>query len=331
VLLYGDVADRQPDYAFISHNFVKDIGKILKHVGGVGLHSASHCVITHNRIHQSPRYGIDIDQGMPASASMHNMVSYNVVSGTCMETADCGAIEFNGDGSGAAYEAIDFNLNNTLMHNNVTNTVGSGATDGVHVCQHGDNHGSGPPGLGCRNLSWAIYLDGSDGFSTDGTSGGSGYCGATIFGNVLSASMGGALYTAAGNDRFTNSESSNDHSAATFYFRTLSDRLLPLADVVIARDTQPGWGALSIGAVNNASTEKRPGSTFNTNIFLMELPPGVDASTCGTDSTSPRPFRCPMVVLPLAIPTPRNCSRALGGPRNICCCKSLWKIFPAPR
>ena len=49
-------------------------------------------------------------------------------------------------------------------------------------------------------------LDGSDGFSKDGKSGGSGYCGATIYGNILSASMGGALYTAAGNDNFTNSE-----------------------------------------------------------------------------------------------------------------------------
>jgi hypothetical protein len=137
---------------------------------------------------------------------MHNFIAYNIVSETCRETADCGALEFNGDGSGPAYEAINFNLNNTLMYNNVTNTVGAGATDGFHVCQHGDNHNSGPSGLGCRNLTWAIYLDGSDAFSKDGKTGGSGYCGATIYGNVLSASMGGALYTAAGNDNFTNSE-----------------------------------------------------------------------------------------------------------------------------
>jgi hypothetical protein len=117
----------------------------------------------------------------------------------------------------------------------------------------------------------AIYLDGSDAFSRDGTSGGSGYCGATIFGNVLSASTGGALYTAGGNDNFTN-------------------------NVVIARDVVPGSGALRIGAVNNASTERRPGSHFNTNIFLMQLPHGANASACGADSSSPRPFRCPMVI-----------------------------------
>jgi hypothetical protein len=134
VLLYGNTLNHtQPDYAFISHNHVQNIGQILKHVGGVGLHSGSHAVITHNRVHRSPRYGINIDQGMPESASMHNFVAFNVVSETCRETADCGALEFNGDGSGTAYEAIDFNLNNTLMYNNVTNTVGSGATDGVHV------------------------------------------------------------------------------------------------------------------------------------------------------------------------------------------------------
>jgi hypothetical protein len=155
VLLYGTMLDHsQPDGAFISHNFVRDIGKILKHVGGVGLHSASHTVIAHNRISRSPRYGINIDQAMPSSASMHNLIEYNVVSAACMETADCGALEFNGDGTGAAYEAIEFNLNNTILYNNVTNTVGAGATDGVHVCQHGDNHDSGTPGLGCRNLTW---------------------------------------------------------------------------------------------------------------------------------------------------------------------------------
>jgi len=85
---------------------------------------------------------------------MHNLIEYNVVSAACMETADCGALEFNGDGTGAAYEAIEFNLNNTILYNNVTNTVGAGATDGVHVCQHGDNYDSGTPGLGCRNLTW---------------------------------------------------------------------------------------------------------------------------------------------------------------------------------
>ena len=134
VLLYGNMLNHtQPDYAFISHNHVQNIGQILKHVGGVGLHSGSYAEITHNRVHRSPRYGINIDQGMPESASMHNVIAFNVVSETCRETADCGALEFNGDGSGTAYEAIDFNLNNTLMYNNVTSTVGSGATDGVHV------------------------------------------------------------------------------------------------------------------------------------------------------------------------------------------------------
>ena len=70
---------------------------------------------------------------------------------------------------------------------NISDTVGAGATDGVHVCQHGSNHGSAPDALGCRNLSWGIYLDGGD-------SQGSGYCGARIEGNVISSSMSGALF-----------------------------------------------------------------------------------------------------------------------------------------
>ena len=70
-------------------------------------------------------------------------------------------------------------FNNTIRFNNVSDTVvspqrfrssqsgdldpsalrqGASSTDGVHVCQHGDNHGSGPRGMGCRNLSYGIYL-----------------------------------------------------------------------------------------------------------------------------------------------------------------------------
>ena len=30
-------------------------------------------------------------------------------------------------------------------------------------------------------------------------------------------------------------------------------------NVVIDRETSPGWGAISIGSVNNATTERRPG------------------------------------------------------------------------
>jgi hypothetical protein len=48
------------------------------------------------------------------------------------------------------------------------------------VCQHGDNHGSGPSGAGCRNLSYGIYLDG-------GNADGSGYVGARVESNIISS------------------------------------------------------------------------------------------------------------------------------------------------
>jgi hypothetical protein len=113
--------------------------------------------------------------------------------------------------------------------------------------------------------------------------------------------MGGALYTAAGNDNFTNSEcipfsSGQVRTSSRLVVTLIFCCCVVLADIVIARDTQPGWGALSIGAVNNASTERRPGSRFNTNIFMIELPAGTNSASCGTDSKSPRPFPCPMVV-----------------------------------
>lgn len=218
------------------------------------------------------------------------------------------------------------------------------------VCQHGDNHNSGPSGLGCRNLTWAIcaqhpsamcaalypgsvppsshtlcvcvrarvcrvvrvlllvvqILTAPTGFQrmvrpvAPGTAGlpSTGTCclhpwaarctqrRATTTSQTVSASPSGpkhcqlAFVTSCG-------------LALTFICCCC---IVVSADIVISSVTQPGWGALSIGAVNNASTERRPGSHFNTNIFMIELPAGTDPASCGTDSKSPRPFPCPLVV-----------------------------------
>lgn len=78
-------------------------------------------------------------------------------------------------GSGDA-STVGFHLNNTVRYNKVTNVQGSSSSDGKHVCQNEAANKS----LGCRGVTWAIYLDG-------------GYSGAHIHGNILDGSSKGAM------------------------------------------------------------------------------------------------------------------------------------------
>ena len=132
------------------------------------MRAASHCVISHNHFENLPRYGIASDTFLPSQASLHNVIEHNVLIETNRETSDSGAVEFSGgirplDWSHNAFEKkIGFALNNTVRFNNVTRTLGASATDGVHVCVHGDNHGAGTKGQGCRGMTAGIYLDGGE-------------------------------------------------------------------------------------------------------------------------------------------------------------------------
>jgi hypothetical protein len=108
------------------------------------------------------------------------------------------------DGSnGHAGGPTCWSMNTTIRHNNISRVMGVDAVDGLHVCVRGDNNGAGTGsrygnGAGCRNLSWAIYLDGGDGH-------GGGGCGFHVHGNVIDASTSGAiLVNGGGNVNFTN-------------------------------------------------------------------------------------------------------------------------------
>ena len=112
-----------------------------------------------------------------------------------------------------------------------------------------------------------------------GNADGSGYVGARVYGNIISSALGGAVFIhGGGNVNFSNN--------------------------IVVDTSVPGefWGAVSIAAVNNASVEKRPGSHFDRNIFVVVLPPGIDTSTChwGQETHPPCPD-CP------------DCPTAIGG------------------
>ena len=51
----------EPRRALITENVITNIGTILVHVAGVGLRSASECLVSHNRITKGPRYGLQAD------------------------------------------------------------------------------------------------------------------------------------------------------------------------------------------------------------------------------------------------------------------------------
>jgi hypothetical protein len=76
--------------------------------------------------------------------------------------------------------------NNTIRFNNISDTVGSSSSDGKNVCVHG------VPEVGCRRLVWGVYLDGGE-------------AGITIHGNIIGATLHGAVFdNAGGNNTQTN-------------------------------------------------------------------------------------------------------------------------------
>ena len=178
----------QPRRIEISYNVMSDLGNNLVHVAGVALRAASSCHVHHNRISHTPRYGIQADSFYPNTLasgaslqSRHNLLEFNILHDTCRTTTDTGAIEMLGSGD-PAFDGEDqgWFTNTTVRYNNISRTVGSSSSDGEHVCVHGQ-----PDGPWCRRLVWGFYLDG-------------GQSGVNVYGNIIGASLHGAIFDNAG-------------------------------------------------------------------------------------------------------------------------------------
>jgi hypothetical protein len=151
----------QPRRLTITHNVMSNLGLTLIHVAGVAFRAASDSLVAHNRVHKTPRYGIQADSfyvtappagsGAPGSGliSRGNIFEFNVISETNRYTTDTGAIEMLGSGDP---NSVAWWNNNTIRYNNISDTVGSSSSDGKNVCVHG------VPSAGCRKLVWGIYL-----------------------------------------------------------------------------------------------------------------------------------------------------------------------------
>ena len=173
----------QPRNSTVSFNVMQSIGGQLIHVAGVSLRSASNSTVAHNRVRGTPRYGREADSFniSPIQNSRFHTLEFNILSDTNRLTTDTGAIEMLGSGKpgSVANGTAPWYMANLVRHNNISATQGSSSSDGKHVCVHG------VPDEGCRRLVWGVYLDG-------------GASGATIYGNIIGATLRGAIFDNAG-------------------------------------------------------------------------------------------------------------------------------------
>lgn len=164
VLLFGETAT-QPYDNLIAGNTLSDCGLIYKHVGGVYVASGSGNRIAHNRIMRVPRYGISLKSLNEKFYSHKNIVEFNELIDTNLETNDTGAIETLGRDQGDSGNIIRFNY--------IRNVVGMGTT---------------PEGeIQTPYFTWGIYLD-------DYSSG------TLIYGNIVIGTVLGAVCIHGGKD-----------------------------------------------------------------------------------------------------------------------------------
>jgi len=100
----------RPNRNLVAGNYIHHCGAFYKHVAGIYLAFAHDNVLSHNLIHDTPRYGISLKMDCPG-----NRVEFNEVRRTNLETQDTGAIE------------MSENLAGSIVQNNlVADSIGCG-------------------------------------------------------------------------------------------------------------------------------------------------------------------------------------------------------------
>lgn len=137
---HGRVSDH-----VIDNNYIWDFGygDIHNRNGGVFLLACSHCSVTHNHIHDGPRYAIGMDVGND------NVIAYNYCHHVNLETCDTGIIEaataWDWGKPDEAERNRKFNRGNEVHHNLLHDSGGV--------------QEKGPGELDFPTFSWGIYLD----------------------------------------------------------------------------------------------------------------------------------------------------------------------------
>jgi hypothetical protein len=129
----------------IDNNYIHDYGwgQIHNRCGGVWMLRCSGCKVTHNRVHDGPRYAIGMDVGMDCE------IAWNDCHHVDLETMDTGIVEAaTAMDWGRADETerdAKYNRGNSIHHNLLHDSGG---------------WGTGPDGkLAFPQFSWGIYLD----------------------------------------------------------------------------------------------------------------------------------------------------------------------------
>jgi len=136
VLLVGPGAT-QPTANLIAGNYIHHCGRIWKHVAGVYVTTGSGNRIAHNTITDVPRYGISLKSFGPGNGSHRNVVEFNKLLRTNLETNDTGAIETLGRDKA--------DTGNVIRGNLILDVVGLKTTEtGQMLTPH---------------YTWGIYLD----------------------------------------------------------------------------------------------------------------------------------------------------------------------------
>lgn len=170
VLMVGYETAQQPKRNEVAGNYIHNCGKIWKHVAGVYVTTGSENHIHHNTVTDVPRYGISLKSFRKGSASHGNIVEYNRLIRTNLETNDTGAIETLGR------DRED--TGNVIRHNLILDSVGFKTTpEGEFLTPY---------------YTWGIYLD-------DYSSG------TTIYGNIVARTYRGGFHVHLGfNNVFEN-------------------------------------------------------------------------------------------------------------------------------
>ncbi|WP_036479371.1 right-handed parallel beta-helix repeat-containing protein [Myxosarcina sp. GI1] len=159
VVLLGD-KDSQPVNNLIAANDIHDGGKVYKHVAGVYIVNSSNNRIAHNNIYRMPRYGISLKTIERDRYSRHNIIEFNAIVDTNLETSDTGAIEsYTGDRKQLTGNIIRFNY--------IRNVVGMGTNRKGQILS--------------PYYTWGIYLDAHT-------------SGVKVYGNVIIGTVRGGIY-----------------------------------------------------------------------------------------------------------------------------------------
>lgn len=194
ILIHGSDVPAPGDRPYavsITRCVLHHLGLFRKNVAGVAIKGGSFIGIMDSRFDNLPHQAIGIGASLrrPQFLSSNVQIQGNVISNTNLETDDTGAIVvYIEQISGLRLNQTYVDMSVMIRYNNISNSLDASSKDGKFVCVHGHS----PDPASCRNHSWSIYLDGAA-------------SGVTMFGNILDASLQGAVYLhQGGNNNMTN-------------------------------------------------------------------------------------------------------------------------------